>query len=43
MHHCWRNNLYGGLKAVERTLGIPRKLKEVDGYEAVKLWWRYVK
>ncbi|MBN1188614.1 MAG: ribonuclease H-like domain-containing protein [Dehalococcoidales bacterium] len=42
MHHCWRNNLYGGLKAVERNLGIERRLKEVNGYEAIKLWWRYV-
>ena len=42
MHHCWRNNLYGGLKAVERCLGIERQLKDVNGYEAVKLWWRYV-
>lgn len=42
MHHCWKNNLYGGLKVVERCLGIERRLKEVNGYEAVKLWWRYV-
>lgn len=42
MYDCWRCNLYGGLKAVERQLGIERKLKEVDGYEAVKLWWRYL-
>ncbi len=42
MHHCWKNNLYGGLKAVERCLGIDRQLKEVNGYEAVKLWWRYI-
>lgn len=42
MHHCWSNNLYGGFKAVERQLGIERRLKEVDGLEAVKLWWRYV-
>ena len=41
MYDCWRNNLYGGLKAVERQVGIERKLKEVDGYEAVRLWWRY--
>ena len=41
MHHCWRNNLYGGLKAVERCLGIDRNLKEVNGYEAVRLWWRW--
>ena len=42
MHHCWKNNLYGGLKAVERCLGIERRLKEMNGYEAVKLWWRYI-
>jgi len=42
MYHCWRNNLYGGLKAVERQLGIDRRLKEINGYEAVRLWWRYV-
>ena len=42
MYDCWRNNLYGGFKAVERQLGIERRLKEVDGYEAIRLWWRYV-
>ena len=42
MFDCWRNNLYGGFKAVERQLSIPRKLTEVNGYEAVRLWWRYV-
>ena len=42
MYHCWRNNLYGGLKSVERQLGIERRLASIDGYEAVKLWWRYV-
>ncbi len=42
MYDCWRNNLYGGFKAVERQLGIPRRLKEINGYEAVRLWWRYV-
>jgi hypothetical protein len=41
MYHCWRNNLYGGFKAVEHQLGIERRLKEVNGYEAVRLWWRY--
>lgn len=41
MYDCWRNNLYGGLKAVERQLGIGRRLKDVSGYEAVRLWWRY--
>ncbi len=42
MYHCWRKNLYGGLKSVERQLGIERRLVGIDGYEAVKLWWRYV-
>jgi uncharacterized protein YprB with RNaseH-like and TPR domain len=42
MYHCWRNNLYGGFKGVERQLGIQRKLKEIDGLEAVRLWWKYV-
>ena len=42
MYDCWRCNLYGGFKGVERQLGIKRKLTEVNGYEAVKLWYRYV-
>jgi uncharacterized protein YprB with RNaseH-like and TPR domain len=33
----------GGLKQIERTLGIirPDHLREVDGYEAVRLWSEY--
>jgi len=42
MYDCWRHDLKGGLKAVERKLGIKRKLKNVDGYVAVQLWWDYV-
>ena len=42
MYDCWNCNLRGGFKAVERQLGIERKLMGVNGYEAVKLWWRYV-
>jgi uncharacterized protein YprB with RNaseH-like and TPR domain len=41
MLDCWRNNLYGGLKAVEIELGINRQLKGIDGLGAVRLWWRY--
>jgi len=41
MYDCWRNNLYGGFKAVERQLGIPRQLQGIGGLEAVWLWWRY--
>jgi uncharacterized protein YprB with RNaseH-like and TPR domain len=43
MYDCWRCNLYGGFKAVERRLGIPRRLVGVGGYEAIQLWWSYVK
>ena len=42
MYDCWNFNLYGRFKAVERQLGIDRKLKEVDGLEAIRLWWRYL-
>ena len=42
MFDCWRNNLRGGLKSVERQLGIRRELPDVNGLEAVRLWWRYV-
>ena len=41
MYDCWRNNLRGGLKAVERQVGIERRLKDMNGWEAVRLWWRY--
>ena len=41
MHDCWRNNLYGGFKAVERQLGIRRRLQDIGGTEAIALWWRY--
>ena len=27
---------------MERILGIDRKLRDVDGYVAVQLWWDYV-
>jgi uncharacterized protein len=42
MYDCWRNGLYGGLKGVERRLGIARELPDMNGFEAVKLWWKYV-
>lgn len=41
MFDCWKRNLFGGLKNVERTLGINRELKEVDGQMAVILWNNY--
>ena len=41
MHDCWRNSLYGGFKAVEQQLGIPRRLRGIGGAQAAMLWWRY--
>lgn len=41
MYACWKQKLKGGLKAVERRIGIKRKLPWINGYMAVKLWWRY--
>jgi uncharacterized protein len=42
MYDCWGKKLYGGLKGVERQLGLKRKLPEMNGYQAVRLWWKYV-
>lgn len=42
MFQCWRNNLRGGLKGVEKQLGIGRESEGVDGREAVRLWNRYL-
>lgn len=42
MYDCWRKNLYGGFKSVEQQLGIERRLLDVNGFEAIRLWWRYV-
>lgn len=42
MYDCWRHKLKGGLKVVERLLGIKRQLTDVDGYVAVQLWFNYV-
>jgi len=41
MYDCWRCNLFGGFKAVERQLGIPRRLHGITGLDAVLLWQRY--
>jgi uncharacterized protein YprB with RNaseH-like and TPR domain len=43
MYECWKHNLYGGLKSVERQLGIAREVQGVSGRMAVELWWRYVR
>jgi len=41
MYDCWQRNLYGGLKNVERELGIKRRIEGVDGLTAVVLWQNY--
>ena len=43
MYDCWKNNLHGGLKAVEMKLGIYRETEGVNGRDALILWDRYVK
>lgn len=42
MYDCWSKNLHGGLKGVEVQLGISRNMPDMNGREAVKLWWQYV-
>lgn len=41
MYECWRRKLYGGLKEVERQLGIARGSVGIDGRVAVQLWLQY--
>lgn len=41
MYDCWQCNLKGGFKAVERQLSIPRQLQDINGRDAVILWYRY--
>lgn len=41
MYPCHRLGWRGGLKSVERRLGIERHLPTVDGREAIRLWYRY--
>ena len=41
MYACWKRGLYGGLKAVERLLQIPRNSSDVDGWMAVQLWHNF--
>lgn len=41
MYDCWQCNLFGGFKAVEQQLGIPRRLQGITGLDAALLWQRY--
>lgn len=40
---CQRLNLTGGLKEVENELDIPRSHTDIDGWKAVRLWYKYKK
>jgi len=42
MYDCWQQNLYGGLKKVEKALGITRQIEGIDGKMAVWLWYDYI-
>jgi len=41
--HCHRHNLYGGLKAVEKVLGICRKTDGLTGLDAMRLWEEWLR
>jgi uncharacterized protein YprB with RNaseH-like and TPR domain len=41
MYDCWDRGLYGGFKAVEEQLDIPRRLQGLHGLDAVLLWDKY--
>ena len=41
MYDCWKRKLTGGLKGVERTLGIHRDTEGVNGLQAMNLWTAY--
>ncbi len=43
MYDCWKNNLKGGLKAVEKALGISRDIFGRDEDDPRILWRRYRK
>ncbi|HVO32590.1 MAG TPA: ribonuclease H-like domain-containing protein [Elusimicrobiota bacterium] len=38
MFDCWKRKWKGGLKAVERRLGIHRDSEGIDGMAAMRLW-----
>jgi Fic family protein len=41
MYDCWKNNLLGGFRAVERQLQIPRQTEVISGLDAIRLWGKY--
>jgi hypothetical protein len=43
MYPCRRIDLTGGLKAIEKTVGIDRDRPDLSGRDAVRLWHRYAR
>ena len=43
MRESRRAGLKGGLKAIEKALGIPRNLPDMAGHDAVLLWDKYLR
>jgi hypothetical protein len=41
--HCHRHGLYGGLKAVEKALGIHRETHGLTGLDAMHLWEQWLR
>jgi len=41
MYPCKRLGLSGGLKPIERQLGIERDRPDISGRDAVRLWHQY--
>jgi uncharacterized protein YprB with RNaseH-like and TPR domain len=42
MYSCRKRGLKGGLKSIEKMLGISRDVEGGNGYMAVRLWWQYI-
>ena len=40
---CHRHRLYGGLKAVEKVLGIGRQSEGITGLDAMRLWEEWLR
>lgn len=43
MYPCKRLGMTGGLKQIEKDIGIERELEDLDGREAIRLWKKYEK
>ena len=41
--HCHRHRLYGGLKAVEKMLGVGRVSEGITGIDAMRLWEEWLR